>query len=170
MYCPRCGRQFSGKTSYCRTCGLSLDGVNEIVTGEAATAPERTSRPNNIAIRLGMSLFILGTVLGLANAVLRDLDLYPEIYGKAIFLSFVMAGLLSIGVSFLFPSTKYKKRQRPEDHFEDASTGGLITAPIADQLTSGEPDGLNIVFPKETREAVMAEHSSVTEHTTRQLK
>ena len=70
LYCPRCGKPFSGDTSFCRTCGLSLDGVREIVSGEAASAPEMISRPNFKLMRLGIVTFIFGLVIGLLNGAL----------------------------------------------------------------------------------------------------
>src|SRR5438445_383341 len=102
LYCPRCGKQFSSGTAYCRTCGLSLDGVSKIVTGEAADAPITTSRPNFKVMRIGIGLFILGLAIGLINGAVRDLGLYPDAYGKMVFLALVAVGMLTLGAGFLF--------------------------------------------------------------------
>lgn len=167
MFCPRCGKQFDIATSFCRTCGLALNDVSEIVGADAANSPETTTKPNYNMIRIGIALFILGTVLGLANVIVRDLDLFPEIYGRAVFLSFVIAGLLSMGLSFLFPKKVYKKRKRT---LADAdATNSLNTAPLDAQLPPAAVDVADISFPKDTREHAAAEPASVTEDTTRQL-
>lgn len=167
MYCPRCGNSFSESTSFCRTCGLSLDGVSEIVTGEASTAPEIRSEPNYSAIRLGMALFIFGAVVGLANIVVRDLGLFPEIYGKAICLAFVSMGLLSIALSVIFPSKRYVKRK--ESKSTNDSERRLKTAPLAEQLPPASVNNIKTDFPKDERPPVTIEPGSVTEHTTRHL-
>lgn len=168
FYCPRCGKPFGGGTSYCRTCGLALDAVSEIVSGESDTAPERSKRPNFNFIRFGIGLFIFGTVLGLVNTVLRDLALFPETYGKAIFITFVAAGLLSIGSAFIFPSTKYTKRKKQDSSSGAAEAGQMEAAPSTGQLGPAQFD--EVEFSKDVREPVAVEPSSVTEHTTRHLK
>jgi hypothetical protein len=167
MYCPRCGNQFSESTSFCRTCGLSLDGVSEIVTGEAATAPEMRSGPNYKFIQIGLAMFIFGTVIGLANVIVRDLGLFPEIYGKAICLAFISMGLLSIALSVIFPSKRYVKRKQSKS--TNDSERRLKTAPLGEHLPPASINNIKTDFPKDDRLPVTAEPGTVTEHTTRQL-
>ena len=138
LYCPRCGKQFSSGTAYCRTCGLSLDGVSKIVTGEAADAPITTSRPNFKVMRIGIGLFILGLAIGLINGAVRDLGLYPDAYGKMVFLALVAVGMLTLGAGFLFPTKKYTKRKPSASIDRSASDTGLDTAPLAGQLSPAE--------------------------------
>ena len=170
LYCPRCGKPSTTETSYCRTCGLSLDGVVEIVSGDAANAPVTSTRPNPMAIRLGIGLLLLGTVLGMINGLIRDLGLFPQIYGKAVFIAFVAAGLLCLGAAVVFPSKKYTKRRNVNSVRESDSTGELDTAPLADQLSPADVDVDNVNFPADSREPVIVDRASVTEHTTRNLK
>ncbi len=167
IYCPRCGKQAPLETSFCRYCGLALAGVAMIVSADAENSPETTTRPNFNMIRVGIALFIFGTVLGLANIIVRDLQLFPEIYGKAVFLSFVIAGLLSIGLSFLFPQRVYKKRKRTSASagFADA----LNTSPLGEGLPPANPIEADISFSIRAREPAAAEPATVTENTTRQL-
>lgn len=167
IYCPRCGKQAATETSFCRDCGLALDGVATIVNADAANISETKTKPNYKMIRVGIALFILGTVLGLANIIVRDLDLFPEIYGKAIFLSFVIVGLLSIGLSFLFPKKVYKKRKRIGVEADVANL--LNTGPLGEQLPPAEIIEAAISFPKGAREHAVTEPASVTESTTRNL-
>jgi hypothetical protein len=167
IYCPRCGKHTTSETSFCRDCGLALDGVATIVNADAANISGTTTKPNYKMIRVGIALFILGTVLGLANIIVRDLDLFPEIYGKAIFLSFVIAGLLSMGLSFLFPKKVYKKRERTGVAADVANA--LNTGPLDAQLPPAKIIDADISFPKASREHVAAEPASVTESTTRRL-
>lgn len=163
MFCPRCSSKFEPVTSYCRKCGLSLAGVEEIINGEAASAPEVRRVPNGKTIRIGIGLFILGTVLGLANIIVRDLALFPELYGKILFLTFIIAGMLLLASSFLFPQTRFVKRKNavePGKHDEIVpSTAPLYNLPSADRNV-GE-----FRSPKTQREP-----GSVTENTTRNLR
>ncbi len=158
MYCPRCGKQFIPETSYCRTCGLSLDGVSEIVVGEASTAPEVKSRPNGRTMRIGIGLFIFGTGLGLANVIIRDLGLFPEIYGKMAFLTFIIAGVMTIGFSFVFPKKRYTKKRRSVEHQTSKNNLDLGTEKLG-ELPSADRNIDDLMSP-----------ASVTERTTRNLR
>ena len=153
---------FASETSFCRTCGLSLDGVSEIVSGEAESAPEVVSRPNFKLMRFGIGLFIFGLVIGLANGALKDFDLFPQAYGKLVFMVTVALGMLMLGAGFLFPTKQFKKR-KPKSPSEIPDT-----ASVKEQLN---PASLNdIVFPVDTRELEPVAVGSVTENTTRNLK
>ncbi len=163
LYCPRCGKGFASETSFCRTCGLSLDGVSEIVNGEAESAPEMVSRPNFKLMRFGIGLFIFGLVIGLLNGALKDFNLFPQAYGKFVFMAMVALGMLMLGAGFLFPKKQYKK-QKPSLKGEPK----LRTAPLNEQLNPANAN--DIVFPIDTRELKPVAVGSVTEGTTRNLK
>ena len=150
MYCPRCAKEFAPETSFCRTCGLSLDGISQIVNGEAETAPEVRSKPNFNMMRIGIGLFILGLVLGLLNAAFRSFGLFPEEYGKVVFLVVVAMGMLCLGAGFIFPKKYYVKKKAKETL--SPPTGKLDQLPSADR-------NIDLVPPM-----------SVTEKTTRDLK
>lgn len=167
LYCPRCGKQFGSETVYCRTCGLSLDGVSQIVNGEAENKPVVTQRPNFKLFRLGIVLFILGLVIGLINGALRDFDLFPQSYGKLVFMLFVAAGMLTLGAGFLFPTKKYTK-QKPAKVPANTDVK-LDTGPLAGTLNAGSSIVDNIQFPKDDREFEKLPAVSITEHTTRNL-
>ena len=170
LYCPRCGKQFSEGTAYCRTCGLSLDGVSKIVTGETDQAPLTTTRPNFKIMRIGIGLFILGLAIGLINGAVRDLGLFPDAYGKLVFLTLVAVGMLTLGAGFLFPTKKYTKRKPSSSTTQTAPDTGLDTAQLAGQLTPADVDAADIAFPANRREPVIVDRGSVTEHTTRNLE
>lgn len=170
LYCPRCSNQFSHGTSYCRSCGLSLDAVSKIVKGEAENAPEITTRPNFKLMRLGIGLFILGLVIGLVNGALRDFGLYPDAYGKMLFMVIVAAGMLMVGAGFLFPRKTYKKREAlaEDDHHDPSKT--FNTAPLAGELNPASVDADPIKFPTNTLIPENQPVGSVTESTTRNLR
>ena len=161
LYCPRCGKQFTSETSFCRTCGLSLGGVSEIVNGESETAPEMVSRPNFKLMRFGIGLFIFGLVIGLINGALKDFDLFPQAYGKFVFMAMVALGMLMLGAGFLFPTKQYKKR-KPASRTQTPDT-----APSKEKLNPASVS--DIIFPIETNELEPVPVGSVTENTTRNL-
>lgn len=170
IYCPRCGERFDENIGYCRTCGLALGAVSEIVRGDAENAPVRSTRPNEAAIRIGIGLFLLGTVIGLAHIVFRDLGLYPQIYGKATLVFFLIAGLLSIGIAYLFPSARFTNKVRPKEVTKSNPEPRKITAPLNQELPSGRPEESISDFLNNSRPEVMAEPDSITEHTTNRLR
>ena len=167
IYCPRCGKHCQADTSFCRTCGLALDGVTEIVNADAASAPVMTTRPNFKVMRFGIGLFIFGLVIGLLNGAVKELGLFPESYGKVIFLTIIASGMLTLGAGFLFPVKVFKKGKRKS---VDADVANLLnTAPLDAQLPPAKIIDTDISFPKDSRERAAAEPGSVTESTTRQL-
>jgi hypothetical protein len=165
LYCPRCASSFTTGTSFCRSCGLELKGVSEIVKGDASNAPVRVWRPNFNFVRYGVGFMVFGLVLGLIHGILKDFNLYPERYGKAVVLSIVAIAILTMGSAFVFSTTAYKKRKDPDLPEQ------LESAPSARELSAADTSNLaDINFPAAAREPVMAEPGSVTEHTTRHLE
>lgn len=170
LYCPRCSKQFSSGTSFCRTCGLELGGITTLVAGDEANSPEFSTRPNGKLMRAGIAVFIFGTALALASAAVKDLTLFPESYGKMVFLIVVSIGMLLIGSGFVFPSKVYKKRRRVDGQDVAPSMKPLDTAPLANSLAPGDSPTSIMDFPADTREKAFAEPGSVTERTTRNLE
>lgn len=170
MHCPRCGNQFSSGTAYCRTCGLSLDGVSEIVHGESASAPEITSQPNLKIMRLGGGIFILGVAFALITRILRGLELFPESYGLLVFLVFSTVAILTLGVGLLFPAKKYTKRKPAQSTAPSELDLVSGTPPLTARLNAASPAVNDIDFPKAGREPEKMPVGSVTEHTTRNLE
>src|SRR5690349_6039036 len=103
MYCPRCANEFESGTAFCRTCGLSLDGVSAIVSGEKESQPLVKSVPDPDLVRYGIGTFILGTVVGLGHGALKDFHLYPESIGKFVILTILMIGIGLLGAGVMFP-------------------------------------------------------------------
>jgi hypothetical protein len=149
---------------------LALDGVSKIVSGDAENAPVRVWRPNFNAIRYGVGIMIFGLVVGLIHGMLKDFNLYPERYGKAIVLAIIAVAMLTMGSAFVFSTRTYKKQKRPDSLPAPDPPVQLETAPLAGQLSPAAPDMNIIDFPAAVREPVMAEPGSITERTTRNLE
>ena len=164
MYCPRCSKEFVPGTSYCRTCGLSLGGVAEIVTGDAENEPEIKSGPNGKLTRAGIGTFILGSVIGLSIPIFKNLELFTAVgVARYTFLALIMLGILLLGAGFLFPQKRYiRKKGIALSGTED--NGGLATGPLT-SLPSAERSVDDLLIPQNSREP-----DSVTENTTRHLR
>jgi hypothetical protein len=171
LFCPRCGKQFGNQTSFCRTCGLSLAPVVEVVNGDVENKPVVTRRPNFKLFQIGIALFIFGMVIGLINGALKDFELFPQSYGKLVFLLFIAAGLLTLGAGFLFPTKKYTKHKPSSQSTVpvDADTS-LDTAPFPHSLNEARTNVNDFEFPKDDREFDKFPVASVTDHTTRNLE
>ena len=165
LYCPRCAQPFTVDTSFCRTCGLDLSSVTRMVYGDAENAPAPPRQPNFGVFRWGLGVFILGLVIGVLNGVLKDFQLFPERYGKLVFLIFIAAGLLMLGLGFLFPVKKYSRRKPP---VPDSSPAIATAPPPPGHLPAADTNP--IIFPVDKREPAMAEPGSITDATTRSLK
>jgi len=162
MYCPRCAKEFESGTAYCRTCGLSLDSVASILSGEKESQPIVKSVPNRDLIRYGIGIFILGMVVALGNGALKAFNLFPDAIGRSIFLSLIMIGMAMMGAGIVFPQKRYIK-QNDRSPREAGEPTALPTADL-EGLPSADRSIDDIVFPASTHEP-----GSVTENTTRHL-
>ena len=164
MYCPRCSKEFESGTSYCRTCGLSLDGVVGIVKGEAETEPEIRTGPNGSLVRAGIGSFILGGVIGLSIPIFKNLELFTAAaVARYVFLVFVMLAMLMLGAGIVFPQKRYVKKKEKADSTATDKDPGFVTGRL-EQLPSSDRNVDDFIM-SDTREP-----GSVTEHTTRQLR
>ena len=163
MYCPRCANKFESGTAFCRTCGLSLDGVSTVVSGESESQPIIKSVPNRDLIRYGIGIFVFGMVIALGHGALKDFHLYPESVGKFVVLTILMIGIALLGAGVVFPKKKYINQKgtspRKDDEQTSLPTANLHVLPTADRSID------DIAFPS----ANTREPGSVTENTTRHL-
>lgn len=162
MFCPRCSTRYDDQVQYCRACGLALNEITKIVSGDGTEAGKVVSKPNFTLMRFGFALFILGVAIALLNAAVKDLGLVPEIYGKVTFMLMVSAGMLLMGSSFIFPTRTFRPTKGlngPTRPVSPPTTGPMGELPdgarsLNDLATAGLNDGV----------------PSVVENTTRQLK
>jgi hypothetical protein len=165
MYCPRCAKKFDLGTAFCRTCGLSLDDVSAIVSGEKESQPIVKSVPNRDLVRYGIGTVILATVVGLGHGALKDFHLYPESVGKFVVLTMLMIGIVLVGSGLLFPKKKYIN-QTERRRGESDKPSALPTSDLG-LLSSADRSIDEIAFPSAT---ASREPDSVTENTTRELR
>ena len=164
MYCPRCSKEFAPGTSYCRTCGLSLGAVVEIVTGDAENEPEIKKGPNEKLVRAGIGIFIIGAVTGLSIPIFKNLELFnAAAITRYIFLLLIMLAILLLGAANVFPQKRYIRKKGKKTLSEDGDKDSIATGRLG-QLPSAERNIDDLMLPKNSRQP-----DSVTEHTTRRL-
>ncbi len=112
MYCPRCSKEFAPGTSYCRTCGLSLGAVVEIVTGDAENEPEIKKGPNEKLTRAAIGSFVIGSVIGLCTPIFKNLELFnAAAITSYVFLLLIMLAILLVGAGVVFPQKRYIRKK-----------------------------------------------------------
>ncbi|MBA3769636.1 MAG: hypothetical protein H0X08_03935 [Blastocatellia bacterium] len=159
LYCPRCSKSFAAGISYCRTCGLSLDGVIALVHGDTDSAAEIKKRPNVGLMQAGIGIFILGLVVALLNAAMGSLNLFPGEYGSVVFFVLTAIGMALLGLGFVFPKKHYVAR-RPSLKMEKAKETQITTSQLGELPATLYEDG----------DAEIRAWTSITEHTTRHLR
>ncbi len=165
IYCPRCATPCSPDASFCRSCGLQLAAIGSIVRGESPLSRPDRYRPNVNFMRLGMGLFIFGMVLALGGAALKQFDLFPEEWGKTVFLTFIALGMACLGLGFVVPNRRRRHRTAAV-----ASPLEIQAVGTTSQLPEADLEAANAAFSMPARESVMSQPGSVTEGTTRHLK
>ena len=120
-------------------------------------------------MQIGISIFILGMFVALANAALSTAIGFNKDIGKAIFLAIIAVGMLFLGLGFIFPQKHYTKRRTKAPLAEDETEPDRMTSSLNNVLANGQESAHEIEFPKDEREPIHAEIPSVTEHTTSQL-
>lgn len=122
MYCPKCSEaQTSEETRFCSRCGLSLDGLKEMISGEGQMRARRESRvelsPRQRGVRQGVMLMLLSVILIPAYVLLSALfpandhlvesspsDTPFEKISQAVLFTIFMLGLARVLYARLFQS------------------------------------------------------------------
>jgi hypothetical protein len=144
MYCPNCARENSAEQKFCRACGLSLEGVVELLseqlpgTTNDKNLSERQRKVDLWARILGASMIslLVLTVLSYISYqlfVLQD-DLLPGLVVIVLILGFLAFGLLMFYRDYL---AKASKRTLPEPASLPAQdTGKLLPEPSFEPIPS----------------------------------
>lgn len=122
MYCPNCGKENSADQSYCRSCGLKLNAIAELVAGILPDEERADLRKRKRTLeKLGLGALSIAGLIALMSfifaAALYKLILFgPEVLflASAIALAvFAILGAVLIGYSkfFLRPGTTDRSAQ-----------------------------------------------------------
>ena len=155
MYCPNCGKQTSAREKFCRSCGMSLQMISQILV-EHRTAAEAGKSPAEIAelaeqqlekpIRrqLRRRLLIMAAVLPLI-ALLIDVRRSSGASGTMPLWLIMMALLTGRALGEYFLVKAPFKRQSPQ------ATVLPVAAPPTNQLPSSGQEPLFSVTEVTTR-------------------
>ena len=113
MHCPQCGEeQISGEVRFCKTCGLPLDGIKELLaTGSISPALEEESHkphqsPRSKGVRQGVILLFISMVF------MPLITLFGKPRGEFLPMMFLMAGLMRILYAVIFQERAPRKKQQ----------------------------------------------------------
>jgi hypothetical protein len=134
MFCPNCGAENRSEQNYCRSCGLKLDAISQLV-GEQFPTEEyaRLQKRKELFEKLGLlSLSVFGflvVAILFSKAVIYKIVLFGEgfIFGAA-FAALVVFGLLSV-FFFNYPKLfmNFEKLNPRMSRIEDPDDAGLPT-------------------------------------------
>ena len=127
MHCPGCGVQASLEQKFCRSCGLSLEKVPELLQSKRPGAP--ASRTMEGLATAGLGAFLLGggalLLYILYNIVTKVvIDKGQVLFGSALFLLLIGAILL---LSYVFYSASQKDEAKRKSEWEGPEVPGAET-------------------------------------------
>jgi len=143
MYCPNCSTEASTDQKFCRTCGMELHAVAELVSSQSSTArPESPARGGFQTRRRAMIIWGLiltfGSVgVGSALKILGKENIHPAgeftPYVSVIFLLLAFVGMVLMSYPFLLMSSGRKY---------SASTKAEPTAKLQPDLLTEQPSSV----------------------------
>ena len=153
MHCPNCGTKASGDQRFCRSCGMSLEKVHQLLTDELSTVElelrrklRRVERWRNVVFKGALASIGLVLLVVFTREIKIDIEkgspeLWPTVIGLAILIALI-ATLVLVTYSASLRERLTAGKQRPTE-----ISGATPTAKLP--LESGGE-----------------EMASVTEHTT----
>jgi hypothetical protein len=172
MHCPRCGHEQTSDTiRFCTKCGLALGGVKEILVPELRDAvTEKKKNKIGKGVRQGLGMMLFGFVLITVLAILRDMNIVPQVFVKIAALIFCVGGAIRMCFPYLFNGNTSQETKNVLLEY-DAETNNLADKNSTDKLLPQAqyypPINLRT---RNFDTAEMVQPPGVTEHTTKLLK
>ena len=160
MYCPGCATEVSTEQRYCRSCGMDLQAVLQLLAGQPelqkiaeVTEPEKSARgKNNKFMMFGMMTILSSLIVGSLLLVFAGLDNFYPGLANLIPVVLGISGMLLFGGSALVVYSTFLPKE---------SSGGKHSA----AKLRAQPAAITKQQPGRLPETLM----SVTEHTTELL-
>ena len=150
MHCPNCGTKVSTEQKFCRSCGLELQAIQQLVTHQLSGVKPVQTRA---ALRARVAwLMFSGIAVMFSGAGLLSLEKrygwgdWAGLLGLLMVIGGVLLALYAGLEPVLFPPKPFRKLPQPAEQFAAATTSKLTLTPGAEPVLS------------------------VTEHTTRTLE
>lgn len=169
MHCPQCGhQQTSDKIRFCTGCGFALNDVKELLVPNSREIKEKSKTARGV--RQGLALFLFGLVLISVLAILRDMDIVPQVFVKIAALVFCVGGVVRMAYPFIYGAGVSDRKKDVSLEYE-AATPTLAGANVTDNLLPQAQSSPFITFGTRSYDtAEILQPSSVTEHTTKLLR
>lgn len=150
MYCPNCGKDNSNDERFCRSCGLSLQVIAQVLvdelsateSGDSSSEIKRGGTGWQNPLLFGFLMLTLGIVIVIFGKTILGEQLIADIGTVMAFLSIGLLGFKGASLMMSQPNTPPQSRALPE----------------------GEPTTRLPPAPQ------TVERTSITEHTTRHLE
>jgi hypothetical protein len=172
MHCPRCGQQQDfDKIRFCRQCGFALTDVKELLVPEAQGLKAKKTAKRGSGVAQGLTLFLFGLVLISILAILRDLNVVPQVFVKIAALIFCVGGVARMCYPFIY-GEGLTGRKNVSSLESNTATHTLIDTNLKDNALPSAQESVPIINSSEHSlvTAELAQPPSVTEHTTKLLK
>jgi zinc ribbon protein len=137
MFCPRCGIENTNEQRFCRSCGLDMDVITQMVTGELAGStdnlPLRRQQIGSLTpVIYGLALIILGTVLGtIGKKVLGE----QGVADIGTLISVLGVGLLALKGIFLLQQTRFSQPQKTQQSIGQSAVRQPLPSAEAPSIT-----------------------------------
>lgn len=103
MHCPQCGKEQSfDKIRFCTRCGFALNDVKELLITNSREIKEKKKSKTRKGVSQGLALFLFGLVLISVLAILRDLEIVPQVFVKIAALVFCVGGAIRMCFPFIY--------------------------------------------------------------------
>jgi hypothetical protein len=173
MYCPQCGQeQTSAEMPFCKSCGLSLEGVRELLAiGDTSRTLDKQSRkPRPSLRRQGVRQGVI--LLFISMVFMPLITLFGKGRGEFLPMIFLMAGLMRILYAVIFQegAPRKKKQENSQPYVGPITSHQLGTAISATALPTSQSVPASVFSAARRDTAEMVEPLSVTEHTTKLLE
>ncbi len=150
MHCPNCGTQASTAQRFCRTCGLELQAIQQIVERQLSgfkPAQNLASQRARLAWQLFFGVFVMFAGAGLLALDKRHVLGAPAgLIGLLLTMGGPLLALHAVLAPLLYPQKSTRQRPQPAEQLAADTTSKLALTPGAESV------------------------ASVTEHTTRTLE
>lgn len=172
MHCPQCGQeQISGEMPFCKSCGLSLDDVRELLaTGNISPTLDKGSRkprqsPRRQGVRQGVILLFISMVF------MPLITFLGKPQGEFLPMMFLMAGLMRILYAVIFQegAPRKKKQDSSLPYIAPITSDQLGTETRRSALSASQIVPASVFSARRMDTAEMVSPPSVTEHTTKLL-
>lgn len=163
MYCPNCGKKITAEQKFCRSCGLGLDRIAQVVTEQFPITPDESAEERKERLErwgfYALCVFGAGVLLPLLHYIVRLLLSGRVLTGLGLLALIVVLGCGLLSVILFAEAEDIKKAgvkrrssQTAELPGEDA-TARLVPEPSLEPAASITDRTTELLFAEKEGEA-----------------